>query len=470
MQRIATKSSSDLLGRFFLSSIIVLLLQFALPNSALANEVTKQVTPAGHSYWHYPVENAKRSAVVITWPTGISMLPKGQEMAARLGINLMLNGGAGGKSPGQIIAEFGDLDAGSRLFVTPEEIRGFIVTPDAEAFKAAEIANLVLKSPNFSQNWFKREKGILIKWGKERNVLVLGIGWTLSREILMGDHPYKNYYSLQPTANTEKIELDTIRSWHSKAFATGDIKIVATGTSEIKGLGKAIDRALDGLPKGNSEKNYSPMDLKVRGKTIIFHAPKATKSMILTFGKLPPASDNKDIYVNTALGVLGYGSQSRLFKAVRTGLRASYGFRSGFIDYTRKQRLFHMSGEIETAKLQAALNTVRDTYEGFRTDGIGFIEFPFARKYYRERIEATLKKPRDAAYLLMEARLNGAPIDDITTLTERIDNLSRSDVNKFILENFAPFDQLLTIIVTPDASAVKGDCTITSYAQWKSCY
>ena len=73
--------------------------------------------------------------------------------------------------------------------------------------------------------------------------------------------------------------------------------------------------------------------------------------MILTFGKLPPASDNKDIYVNTALGVLGYGSQSRLFKAVRTGLRASYGFRSGFIDYTRKQRLFHMSGEIEDCKV-----------------------------------------------------------------------------------------------------------------------
>ena len=88
-------------------------------------------------------------------------------------------------------------------------------------------------------------------------------------------------------------------------------------------------------------------------------------------------------------------------------------------------------------------------------------------------IENALKQLEKTARFSLSAygnQLNGAPMDDITTLTDRIDNLSRSDVNKFILENFAPFDQLLTIIVTPDASAVKGDCTITSYAQWKSCY
>ena len=288
MQRVTTNSFSGLLGRYLLTNLMVLLLQFALPNSALAGEVTKQVTPAGHTYWHYPVKNAKRSAVVITWPTGISMLPKGQEMAARLGVNLMLNGGAGGKSPSQIIAEFGDLDAGSRLFVTPEEIRGFIVTPDTEAFKAAEIANLVLKSPNFSPKWFNREKGNFVKWGKERDVLVLGIGWTLSREILMNNHPYKNYYSLQPTANTEKIKLETIRNWHSKAFATGDIKIVATGTSDFKGLGDAIDRALDGLPKGNSEKNYSPMGLKIPGENYHFPRPKSHEEHDPDFRKIAP--------------------------------------------------------------------------------------------------------------------------------------------------------------------------------------
>ena len=370
----------QLICKIAFACLLAITIQVSLPSLATAGEVIQQTTPAGHTYWHYPIENAKRSAVVITWPTGISMLPKGQQVAARIGINLMLNGGAGGKSPDEIIADFGDLDAGSRLFITPEEIRGFIVTPDEEAIKAAEIANMVLKSPNLSQKWFEREKANLVKWGKERDVLVLGIGWTLSREILMPAHPYKNYYSLQPIENTKQITLETIRNWHAKAFGTADIKIIATGSSKFKGLGEAIDKALDGLPNGKSTKDYAAMDLKVRGKTIIFHAPKATKSMILTFGKMLPATAGKDIYVNSALGVLGYGSQSRLFKAVRTGLRASYGFRSGFIDYTRNQRLFRMSGEIETTKLQAALDTVRDTYEEFRTGGIGFIEFPICSK------------------------------------------------------------------------------------------
>ncbi|MEE9375944.1 MAG: insulinase family protein [Rhizobiaceae bacterium] len=354
--------------------------------------------------------------------------------------------------------------------MTPEEIVGFIVTPNKEAFKAATIANLVLKQPTFSANWFKRQKQKLVQQSIGRNKVVLGIGWSLSREIMMPNHSYKNYYSLLPLAELKSFELETIKKWHQTAFATDGVTIVATGTTDVQQLGEAIDKALEGLPTKQAKFVHRTLKINVPGKVVIFHAPKASKSMILTFGKAPAAKARQDVYLNTALGVLGYGKRSRLFKAVRTGLRASYGFRAGYIDYTRNQRLFHMSGEVETSKLQAGLDTVRQTYNEFRKDGIGFIEFPFARRYYRQRIEASLLKPRDAAYLLMNGRMNGASLNDFTSLSTQIDNMSRDQVNKFIKKEFAPFNQLLTIIVTPNATAVKGDCIITAYDQWKSCF
>ena len=446
------------------------LFQNSISHQTSAAEVTRQVTSGGQIYWHYPVENAKCTAVAINWPTGVSMLPKGQEMAARIGINLILNDGADGKTSDEIIAGFSDLDAYARLFVQPEEIRGFVVTPDAELMKAAIIANQVLARPNLSADWFRRERNKLAGKSRGRDKLVPGIGWNLSREILMPDHRYKNFWSIRPALNIDATTLETIKNWQSTAFRSDDITVVVTGSSDFARIGAAIDRALEGLPKGKSVPVTRLPELVVPAKIIIFHAPQAAKSMILTFGKVPPASANQDLPLNISLGVLGYGQQSRLFKAVRTGLRAAYGFGSGYINYTRNQRLFRMSGEVETTKLQEALVSVRNAYDAFRVDGIGLIEFPLARRIYRQRIEALLNEPSDASHLLMEGRLNGAPDDNLTTMLERIENLERSKVNDFIKKTFLPFDQLLTIVVTPDADAVKGDCVITAYEQWRTCF
>ena len=80
-----------------------------------------------------------------------------------------------------------------------------------------------------------------------------------------------------------------------------------------------------------------------------------------------------------------------------------------------------------------------------------------------------MTKPQEATYLLMEGLLNGAPKDDLSTLQNRIDNLERGKVNSFIAKTFAPFEELLKIVVTPDADAVNGDCVITAYKEWRTC-
>ncbi len=442
---------------------------FVTAVAAWSAEVTRQATPGGHVFWHYPIEGAKRSAVAISWPSGLADLPIGQEMAARVGTELMLNGGAAGKTPDQIIADFEDLDAGARLFVQPEEIRGFIVTPDAEFMKAAEIANDVLARPNFSKNWFQRERAKLVKASRGRDNLVQGIAWNLSREILMSDHPYRRFWSIRPATNIEKIDLDTIRAWHKGAFATDGLTIAAAGSGQPETVAAAIDRALKDLPGGGQPAKNPLPELNLLNKTIVFHAPNVTKSAILAFGKLPPATSNQDLQMNISLGVLGYGSQSRLFKAVRTGLRAAYGFGAGYFDYTRQRRLLRIWGEVETAQLQGALDATRETYETFRNDGIGLIEFPFARRFYRQRIEESLAKPTDAAFLLLESRLNGGPQKDLVTLKERIDDLERGKVNTYIKQTFPAFEDMLIVVVTADANAVKGDCLITRLEDWRTC-
>jgi len=452
----------------FVGAVAVLLA--ALAPGLAQGGVSRQVTPNGHVYWMFPIEEAARTAVAIDWSGGLTMLPEGRETAARVGVNLMLNGGAGGKTPDEIVADFQDLDAGSRLTVQPDHIRGFIVAPNQHLNTAANIANQVIATPNLDARWFARERKSLADQGLARATNLFGIGWSVAHDTMFGDHPYRRFWALRPVEAIENLSLDDIVQWHAAAFTTEGMTITAAGSAPVAAIGEAIDRALVGLPASATAALHEFPAASIPAKTIVFHHPEASHSLILAFGALPSGLTGSDLPLNLAVGVLGYGQQSRLFRSVRTGLRAAYGYRADYVDFTRGQRVLTMGGQVETALLQESFDTTRDTYETFRTDGISFVEFPIARRFYRQRIEDSLGKPADAAYLLMESRLNGHPEDDLPTLHNRIGALDRGAVNTFIAQSFPPFDAMLKIVVTPDPDAIAGDCVITSFDGLRSCF
>ncbi|MDD9910539.1 MAG: pitrilysin family protein [Ahrensia sp.] len=436
---------------------------------AFATETTKQTTPNGHVYWHHPIADSKRTAVAISWPSGLSQLPQGQEMAARVGLSMMLNAGTENRSPEEVVEEFNDLDAGSQLFIQPGEFRGFIVTPTDAADEAAQIANDVLTQPNLDERWFKRERNKLLQEGRGREKHIWGIAWTLLRRATFKDHPFERFWSLRPTENIENINLDTIKAWHASALSTNDITITVAGSSDFAAIGRAIDTALAGLPGGEAPREIAFDGPIIPSATILFHMPDAEKSALVVFGQVPPSKAGQDFAINLGVGVLGYGEQSRLFKAIRTELRAAYRFGTGLDTFTRHHRTLRLNGEVDTKLLRQALDTVEASYEEFRKGGIGFLEFPFAKNFYRGRLEESFKKPENLAYLMMESRLDGEPDDHIDTMLTRLDDTSRSDVNAFIAENFPPFDDMLKVIVSPDVNAIEGACVITKIEQVSGC-
>ena len=437
-------------------------------NSADA-AVALHTTPDGHRFWFHAMPESDRTAVAVTWSAALPDGPDTHPAAARVGIELMLNGGAGGMAAEEIIADFQDLDSGSRLWVQPTEISGFIVSPQKHMQRAAEIANLVLTQPNLEQRWFDREKKSLYDNAVQRDTVVFGLAWNLAREMTLGDHPYKNFWSLRPADEINAITLAQVEQWHQQAFTTAALTITAAGNASADQLAAEIDRVLQDMPAGSKPEIPVFDEPAFPGKTVLLHQPDAPKSAILIMGNLPPHGVDMDLPVQLGVGVLGFGKQSRLFKAVRSGLRAAYGFSAGMFDKTRDHRLLHISGEVETAKLQAALNETEKTYEEFRDKGIGRLEFPIARRFLANEMNGELKKPESVAYLLMEAQRNQFGEDYVPTMLDRLGNLERSAVNALLKEQLPAFDSLLKIIVTPDADAIDGACVITSIDDWAQC-
>jgi len=154
---------------------------------------------------------------------------------------------------------------------------------------------------------------------------------------------------------------------------------------------------------------------------------------------------------------------------VRSELRAAYGFGAGTWDMTRRQRVLHMSGEIETEKAQQVLDTVRSSYEKFHAKGVSFIEFPIARKFYVQQVREEMEKPSSIAYMMMDAKMNGFSEDYVPNLLGEIKAQKRTDVNSTIKQAFPEYDSMLKIIVTPDAEAIANACVITEFEQWEEC-
>ena len=85
---------------------------------SVESPVQQRITAAGHQYWYFPMPDSDRTAVAINWAVDLPDTQGAHVTTPRIGIDLMLNGGAGGREAAEIIADFEDLDA-CLLYTSP---------------------------------------------------------------------------------------------------------------------------------------------------------------------------------------------------------------------------------------------------------------------------------------------------------------------------------------------------------------
>lgn len=434
-----------------------------------ALSIKEHTTPAGHKFWYFPMPDADRTALFIDWAQEVPLGEATHPAAAELGIALMLKGGAGDLDAAQIVADYQDLDAGSDLWVRPRGASGFIVAPNQKFSEAREIAQLVLSKPKLGQKWFDREHQIMIESAVEDRSSSWGMAWTLARTVFLGDHPYNQFWSFDSLEQFEAVSLDDVKTWYGSAFSTETTTLSVAGSAAAETIAKEIDLLLADLPSFQAVK---PMDIpkpRTTGKTILLHNPDAPKSVLVLAGSFPSNSEAINTELQIGIGVLGRGKNSRLFKTVRSGLGASYGFSAEVFDVTQEYRMFAMNGEIETDKLQQALEEIEQAYTEFRQSGIGPIEFPVFKRFYKREVKKELEQPVSVAYHLNKGIRDGFTPDYMNSTMKRIASLKRKNTNTVIAESFPAYDQMLKLIVSPDKNAVEGACVITEIAEYLSC-
>lgn len=444
-------------------------LTLAFCSPLIAQEVTHHTSADGHafSFHHMPV--SERLAISVAWKGGIANLPSGKENVANLAIDLMLNGGADGRSPDDIRAAFEAMDSGSHLYTDADAIRGFVVAPSKDLAKAAAIANSVLAKPTLDERWFKRFVRKAKSNTAENAAFNNSQAWNTIRSLTMGGHPLEQSWSWQPLQNLDALSIADVRKWYAESFSTNDLIISAAGNGTAEEIGRSLDITLKGLPSEHKRQDFEPLKMSYSGKTILIHRPGEEKSYMAIVGPLPAASDPANLALRLGAGVLGQSEQSRLFKAVRGEVRSAYGFGANIYAFTRAQDMLALSGEVETAKLAETLVAVEQSYSEFKSGGIGFVEFPFAKRIMLNRIRENFAKPSTIAFVMTEAHFEGKTITQAIALEDQADALGRSAANAAIAEHFPEFDQMLKVIVSPDANGIEADCVISDFSEAAQC-
>ena len=211
----------------------------------------------------------------------------------------------------------------------------------------------MLKSPQFDKAWIDRIKQGLLANQTQSQAQTANQMWAVARLAVLGETPLNDFLSLPNIPVISDVSVDDLRRWHAETIVQNCVIISVTGAISRDDAGKAVDQLLSGLPEGQAQATHN-VDTNFEPKTLLLHLPDAEKTTLGLMGQLPPTAEGGDLTDLLALSFFGRSGSGPLFDAVRTDLRASYGFQAGSTNYDRATRIMFIAGEVETEKLAEA--------------------------------------------------------------------------------------------------------------------
>ena len=428
---------------------------------------TTETSPGGIEYARLYIPKAEDVAIQIAWPSTWAKRDDVNQAVPYIGTDLILAGGAEGFPPGEVVEIFADLNAEGTMWVTADHLHGQLIAPKENLDKAIEIAAAHLAKPTMDQGWFDRiQQGFAANLAEAASQPANN-GYNALRWAILGDTPLRRALSVDPPEMITTAKRAEVLDWHQQTVVRTGAEVVIAGEISQEDAGKAVDALLVDLPDGIAADAITP-NADFTPRRILLHVPEAQTSTLVFMGSLPPTregSEFEDVLLATALGG---DDKSVLFDAVRTGLRASYGFGAGLDAYTRDLRVMVLSGEVETGKLAQAETIVRTAYSEFlNAPKIGDLS---ARKEpFKANGEQTATLPGAASFSALMAILDGQDPNLALTLPSLLDKVTDATVRARAASAFPKAESLIVLAVSPDASALPGACVITSPAEAANC-
>jgi zinc protease len=428
-------------------------------------------TPGGIAFAFRVVPDDKRLAISVRWPVDLANAPIGQEALPYVASQLLFLGGSDGRSPSALKSEFKDF--GAKFFIGAQDNHVFLnlVMPISSGLEAARIANLVLTKPDFDEKWLTRIKAMTVRALIQRRQFA-GTKLALAvNRYVMGDHLYARTAPFASEAMITNVKRSSIVEWHRNSFVLQGMKVFAACACSPNVAGSAIDALLKSLPAAPTTPWLtSPVpSLRFDGKTVVIADPSAKKSIVAMYARIKWSKTLSAARTKIALDILGRGTQSRLFKALRSELGLSYGTNVRTSTIGQDVRLIVIATEVDTSKVALAVNTLHKAYAAFVDAGVTRKELDSSRDRALQLYERMAKSVWGAVGLTQSIRIYGFPDDYAQRIPSVFKRTTITQMNAHIAAVMPKRSEMLTFIITSNPKGIDANCTIRSHKEIDRC-
>jgi zinc protease len=426
------------------------------------------ISPDGHKFAFLQRPDAEIVAVQLAFPMNWLQEDGNSPYVPQIAAEVMTTGGAEGYSPSEVLETIQDLDAQAFLYPQFYTLRGGLNVAPAQLDQAVTLANAVLRAPSFDETWMQRSMDTLRANAVETHNATVFQGLYALRLAMMGDTVFTEASLINNPSAIADVTVQHARDWHSQTLVTGSAVIAVAGPINLEKAGQVVDNLLNGLPHADTA-FAEPPTAPYKARKILMHNPLAEKTTLVVISPIPPTGGLDDFSDPIAAGILAGDDQSVLFREIRTQLRATYGFAAGPENYSRKARIFTISGDVETAQTAAAHDLVMRIYSDMSQNLMDAAEVARFKSAISLGFDDLHNNTTQLATSMVEFALDGQDPMTITELGTLLDRVSPPSIKDRWATHYAKPENVTTLVVSPDAGALAGACVITQARQVLDC-
>ena len=450
------------------ASCVVLCVALAASGPASAVEIESLTSPGGIEFLLAPIPDADAVSVQVAWPSDW-VYTEPSVGTPYVGADLVVQGGAGERDAAEAQQAFEDLRAEGAVLVSADVVQGALSVPAEHLDAAVALGAETLARPALDERWFERVRdGFEANIEEGRSTTDALVGRTL-RRLVHGDTGLERFLSTADPGVASDVTLEDVRRWHADTFVRAGMTVAVAGGVDADAAGEAVDALLGELPEGDAPPAAPDASADFSPRTVLVHAPDADQGIVALTGRLPPTSAGGELEDVVAALALGGDEKSVLFEALRTGLRAAYSPAALIDPQTRAVRTVLLYAAVDAAGVDAARDAMLQAYAGFRKDGPDEGEIGAIAERIRHGFEQTFEDPAALAQTVLANALDGRPPARLIGIADEIDAVSAASVKARLDAAWPPADELVQVLLSPDAGAVDGACTIEDAEDASDC-
>lgn len=418
-------------------------------------------SPAGHSYAHLPLPDAKMVSVQVYWPMPWALDASNNPEVSNLATKMLLLGGTVDLSAQKVQDAMTGLGAEAYLFQSGVTLRGAVNAPPATLDQAVALTNSVLRTPALPTDLLNQLRGAaaqsqsdIYQGANEQAFLAL-------RMLVMKDQP--GYSESLSFSNADLIRAVTdadVEKWHRETVVAAGVLIAVAGPIDADAAGRAVDLLFAGLSDTAAPAALiKPMDLRPR--SIVMHVPSATNTTLAVIATMPPTGDAGEMDDIIGSYILGGDENAILTLAMTAQLGTPTVFGAAIDAFSRQNRILVMSGQIPTEQVAIARETAIKTYAQMGSQPAQTAELTRWSAQLASNLSGVKNDPANRAGAMLEAMLDGNNPLLILDLEAMLAKVTPESVQHRFAAAYAPASDLIFVAISPDPNVLPGACVIS---------